>query len=135
MPQEDHGFVARIGDQTRVARCVMLASGVVDTVPPVPGIAEAIMRDLVRVCPICDGYEARGRRVAVLGAGDYAAREALFLRTFAFDVSLVLAPEGRLSGALATRLREVGVGVRRSSLAEITVGHAAVTTVDAQTVR
>jgi thioredoxin reductase (NADPH) len=44
--------------------------------------------------PICDGYEAIGKRVAVLGAGEHAAAEALFLRTFSDQVTLLLPAYG-----------------------------------------
>ena len=93
LQSEDGVFTARVGQDGLSARTVILATGVVETVPPIEGAAEAIRRGVLRVCPICDGYEAQGRRVAVMGAGDHAAREALFLRTFAQHVTLLLTPE------------------------------------------
>jgi thioredoxin reductase (NADPH) len=60
---------------------VLLATGVVDRMPPLPGLEDAIRRSLVRVCPICDAYEAIDKRVAVLGDDELGAREAAFLRT------------------------------------------------------
>src|SRR5215211_7082281 len=54
-------------------------------------------------CPICDGYESRDRRIAVIGYGDHGLGEAVFIaRTYSDDVTLLtlgqrleLAPEQR----------------------------------------
>jgi thioredoxin reductase (NADPH) len=72
------------------ARTVLLATGVVENRPPVPHLADAVKRGLIRTCPICDGYESRGKCVAVLGSGEHAAAEALFLRSYTDRLSLLL---------------------------------------------
>lgn len=84
----DHFAVER--DQGTVrARAVLLATGVVDHHPDLPGVERAIERALVRICPICDGYEATDKAVAVLGRSDMGAREAAFLRTYSDRVTLI----------------------------------------------
>ena len=108
-------FVAHSGDERLRARTVLLATGLVETVPPVPGMAEAIRRGLVRVCPVCDGYEAGDRRIGVLGDGDHAAREALFLRTYSVEMTLVLTPEGSVNSDLARELDAARITVRPAS--------------------
>ncbi len=67
----------------------LLAAGMRDKRPPQASLDEAIRRGLVRLCPICDGYEARGARIAVLGEGRHALREARFLTTFSNKVTLL----------------------------------------------
>jgi thioredoxin reductase (NADPH) len=106
---------------------VLLATGVVETVPPNPGMAEAIKQGIVRVCPICDGHEARGRKVAVLGDGDHAAREALFLRTYALEVTVLLTGEVGLTPAVAAEVERAGVGVMMTGLASVVVQEDGVT--------
>jgi thioredoxin reductase (NADPH) len=49
----------------------------------------ALARGLIRYCPICDGYEVTDRRIAVFGTGDHGAREAMFLRGYSADVTLI----------------------------------------------
>jgi thioredoxin reductase (NADPH) len=79
------------------APTVLLATGVRDHIPDLPGIEAAVRRSLVRMCPICDAYEAIGKRIAVLGDGDLAQREAAFLRTYSEDVTVIGSGDGSLS--------------------------------------
>jgi len=71
------------------SRFVLLATGVVDRLPAVDGIEAAIRAARVRICPICDAYEAIDQAIAVLGDGDLGAREAAFLTTYSPDVTLL----------------------------------------------
>jgi thioredoxin reductase (NADPH) len=72
------------------ARRVLLATGALDVEPALPDLPDAVRRGLVRYCPICDGYEARNRRIAVIGHGDRGLGEAVFIaRTYSDDVSLL----------------------------------------------
>ncbi len=79
------------GDITELAaRRVLLATGAVDVEPILPDVPDAVRRGLVRYCPICDGYESRDRRIAVLGHGASGLGEAVFIaRTYADDVTLL----------------------------------------------
>lgn len=72
------------------ARRVILATGAIDVEPDLPDLPDAVRRGLVRYCPICDGFEARGKRIAVMGRGDEGLGEAVFIaRTYSEDVSLL----------------------------------------------
>ena len=88
-------FVAEVGGRQVESRSVLMASGVVNNRPPIaPEIHDAaLQRGLLRYCPICDGYEVTDKRVGVIGSGEHGSAEALFLRTFTRDVSLI-APAG-----------------------------------------
>jgi thioredoxin reductase len=56
------------GGELLTTRTLILATGVVDELPDVPGLAE-LWGDLVVQCPFCHGHEMAGRRVGILGAG------------------------------------------------------------------
>jgi thioredoxin reductase (NADPH) len=72
------------------AKRVLLATGAVDIEPDLPGVPNAVKRGLVRYCPICDGYEVTNRKIAVIGFGDRALGEAIFVaRTYSRDVTLL----------------------------------------------
>ena len=76
-------------DQGEVrARSVILAPGVEAKRSGIPGEAEFIGRG-VSWCATCDGALYRGRTVAVVGGGDSAVEEGLFLTKFADKVYLV----------------------------------------------
>jgi thioredoxin reductase (NADPH) len=83
------GFEIGAGGRSFPARLVLLATGLVDNKPDLPGLDAAILRGLVRMCPICDAFEATGKRIAVLGDGARGLREARFLRGFSPHVTLL----------------------------------------------
>jgi thioredoxin reductase (NADPH) len=89
------GFGVRVGEREYGARSVLLATGVVNNRPEMPGAIhdEALARGLLRYCPICDAYEVTDRRIGVIGTGGHGAREALFLRGYSANVTLI-APDG-----------------------------------------
>ena len=94
--RHDDCFTVVAGKVSYRARTVLLATGVVNHRPP--GIEdalhdEALARGLLRYCPICDGYEVTDKRVGVIGTSDHGAAEALFLRGYTADLTLV-SPDG-----------------------------------------
>jgi len=98
LAQEGKGFVAEIEGRAIRARAVLLATGVVDHHPDLPGVEQAVQKALVRICPICDGYEATDKAVAVIGHSDKGAREAAFMRTYSDRVTLIhIGPADALS--------------------------------------
>lgn len=88
------GFGVRVGEREHAARTVLLATGVVNNRPDMPKELhdDALARGLLRYCPICDGYEVTDRRIGVIGTGSHGMGEALFLRGYSADVTLI-APE------------------------------------------
>lgn len=89
LTRDGETFSARLNGRPVRAKAVLLATGVMDHHPPLPGVERAIERALVRVCPICDGYEAIDKAVAVIGTDEKGAREAAFLRTYSDRVALI----------------------------------------------
>ena len=86
---DDDGFRASLNGREIRVRAVLLATGVMDHHPDLPGVDRAIERSLVRICPICDGYEATGKVVAIVGQDDRGVAEAAFLRTYSDRVTLI----------------------------------------------
>jgi thioredoxin reductase (NADPH) len=80
----ESAFLADCNGEEIQARAVILATGLVDKKPLI-NIRGGDPREVIRYCPVCDGFEASDRKVAVLG-GDEAAKKAAFLRTFTQDV-------------------------------------------------
>ncbi len=92
---DGEAFRVTTGSATFTARSVLLATGVHNRRPDImdDDHADALRRGLLRYCPICDGYEVSDTRVGVIGTGAHGMREALFLRGFTADVTLI-APDG-----------------------------------------
>ena len=90
-------FTAEWGCGPRTARAVLLATGLTNRRPPMdPDLHdEAMARGLIRYCPICDGYEVTDKKVGVIGSGKNGVGEAIFLRSYTCDVTLI-APDKAL---------------------------------------
>jgi thioredoxin reductase len=84
----DGGFEAELDGRRLRAAAVIVATGVVDAVPPLAGLREHYGKQ-VFVCPLCDGYEVRGGRVVVLGAGGQVDAFATELLRWASEVTVV----------------------------------------------
>jgi thioredoxin reductase (NADPH) len=89
LASEGDGFRVITASQTRQARSILIATGVAVTHPPLSGLEHAIARGLVRYCPICDGFECDGKRLAVLAGKPASIEEAIFLKTYADDVTFL----------------------------------------------
>lgn len=75
------GFHVTTDDRSETARTVIFAMGVFNHRPPLSPEhhAQGLARGLIRYCPVCDAYEVRSTRIAVLGNGEHGAKEARFL--------------------------------------------------------
>lgn len=81
------GFSVTSGSGKHHARRVVLAYGVRDTLPDIPGIEEHYGKT-VHHCPDCDGYECRGRRIGVIGWSRGTVGLALKLLQWSDDVTI-----------------------------------------------
>lgn len=71
------------------ARNVLLCTGVKDRLPALPGTDAVEAGDLLRYCPVCDGYEHTGKRIGVIANSSHGVKEAAFLKSFSADVWFV----------------------------------------------
>lgn len=110
LQRHERGFEASWNGRTHQAATVVLACGIVDTHPPFAEWRAAVADGLLRYCPVCDAFEASGRRIGVVGPLDRAASKALFLRGYSRDVTL-LATGPDDAKAATSELSEAGIGV------------------------
>jgi thioredoxin reductase (NADPH) len=105
-------FTATWGSGEATARTVLLATGLANRRPPMDEELhdDALSRGLVRYCPICDGYEVTDKRVGVIGSDSHGVAEALFLRSYTADVTLIAPDKAlRLKPADNQRLKQAGI--------------------------
>ena len=109
---EDGLFTAEWGAGPRRARSVLLATGLTNRKPPMDlDLHDDLMaRGLIRYCPICDGYEVTDKRIGIIGSGKRGVGEAIFLRSYTADVTLI-APDSALDCAEDERARLEAAGV------------------------
>ncbi len=85
------GFMAEWGSGSVTARKVLLATGITNRRPPMDEDLhnEALARGLIRYCPVCDGFEVTDKKVGVIGSGSHGVAEAVFIRGFTEDITLI----------------------------------------------
>ena len=105
-------FEAEWGSGPVRARSVLLATGVTNRRPPMDEELhdDALARGLIRYCPICDGYEVTDKKVGVIGSGGHGVAEALFLRGYTSDITLI-APDKALNVSAVDRMALEGAGI------------------------
>ncbi|GAB3898318.1 hypothetical protein GCM10029964_082540 [Kibdelosporangium lantanae] len=100
------------------ARALVLATGLVEDLPPVDGLAAHWGRAVV-ACPYCHGWEATGQAVAVLGSGPRAWQQLLLLRRFTDDLVLVANGSPGFDETQLDYLRRSGIPVIEEPVAQV----------------
>lgn len=115
---EERGFrVSFEGHADERARFLLIATGVVDELPPIPGFDACYGRSIFH-CPYCDGWEHRDRRLAAFGRGRSGALLALALKTWSPQVTL-LSNGSRVEADLRARLARNGVEHARARVSRV----------------
>lgn len=98
------------GGEPLATRAVVLATGMRDTLPAIPGL-EQLFGTVAAVCPYCHGHELSGKHVAVLGSGPHVTRVAFLLERIASRLT-VLSDGQELEPGVRGQLDGAGVAVR-----------------------
>jgi thioredoxin reductase len=118
---EEFAVVLASGRTVR-ARRLVIATGLRDELPAVPGVAERFGRDVLH-CPYCHGWEARDQAFGVLATTPLSVHQALMVSQWSKDVTLFLhsVAEEELSDDDLRRLAAAGVKVVPGEVAELVV--------------
>ena len=86
--RDERGFTVALADGRQItSRRLLLATGLVDHLPDIPGVAERWGRDVIH-CPYCHGWEVRDRAIGVLGTSPMSLHQAFLVRQWSADVTL-----------------------------------------------
>ncbi|MFC5577841.1 NAD(P)/FAD-dependent oxidoreductase [Lysobacter niabensis] len=93
--------------------CLILATGLCLNELPLPQDVHerAIRANVLRYCPVCDAHEHTGRRIAVIGCDRSGAAEALFLRQYTRDLTLIPMRMAELTGSQREEMATTGIRV------------------------
>lgn len=112
------GFVVTLNDgRTIGARRLLVATGLRDVLPDIPGLADRWGRDLVH-CPYCHGWEVRDRAIGVVATGDGSVHQALLFRQLSDDV-VYLANGHEPDDAALARFDALGIPVVAGRVAAV----------------
>ena len=115
--EDDHYRVSLADGTEERARYLLIATGVIDDLPAIPGFDDCYGRSIFH-CPYCDGWERRDRALAAFGRGADVAGLALGLTTWSADV-VVCTHGAKLARATRERLDRNGVRVRTEPIARV----------------
>ena len=110
--------VALASGATVRARRLVLATGVVDELPGIPGLRERWGKSVLH-CPYCHGYEVADGRLGVLAAGEHSLHQALLLPDWSGDVTLFTNGSFEATAEHRAKLAARGVRVEPRPVAEL----------------
>jgi thioredoxin reductase len=108
IPVAEHFYVKLQGAVSVRARKLLLATGIVDELPAIPGI-DTFFGTSVFACPYCHGWETRNSSIAVYGKGEKAFEMARALTAWSRDIVLLTNGDGNLTETQREMLRKNGV--------------------------
>lgn len=103
------------------SRTVLLATGVQNRRPDIDPMTHcsALEKGQLRYCPVCDGYEVSGQEIGVLAIDKRGVTEALFLRTYSSNVTLLTLRGADLGGEGREALRAGGVRLEEGAFERV----------------
>jgi len=118
---QPQGFLAAWKDGAIRAVKVLLATGGLDVEPQIADARSLVEAGLIRHCPICDAYEATGKRIALVAYGHCRIKEALLLRGYTDDLTvLTLGHPTQLSEDDRRILEDAGIRIVSHAVQKLT---------------
>ncbi|MDF2555759.1 MAG: hypothetical protein K0R60_1654, partial [Microbacterium sp.] len=111
--------VVLAGDERLTTRALLIATGVIDHLPDIPGLAERWGRTVLH-CPYCHGWEVRDRRIGVLATSPMSLHQIELLRQWSPDVVAFTAAAGELGDDVHERLHARGIRTVASPVVAVT---------------
>src|SRR4029077_20116632 len=119
--QDGEWFRVETGRRPVAARRLLVATGVRDELPDVPGLAARWGIDVLH-CPYCHGWEVAGQRIGILATGPMAVHQALLFRQLSPHVTLLQHAGPAPAGELREQLDARGIAVTGGKVEQVEAG-------------
>ncbi|MBD1384766.1 NAD(P)/FAD-dependent oxidoreductase [Mucilaginibacter rigui] len=117
--QIDEGFkVTATKAQTFITKKVLIATGLKDIMPNIPGFADCWGTSVIH-CPYCHGYEVYQEKLAVFGNGDEGFEFAKLINNWSRDLTLFTNGISTFNPGQEQKLKEHGIKVIQTKIAGI----------------
>ncbi|OWR28356.1 pyridine nucleotide-disulfide oxidoreductase [Saccharibacillus sp. O23] len=114
-------FIVTTGDGQRFsAHTLLLATGMMDRYPDIPGLREALGYS-VYICPDCDGYEIVDRKTVLIGSGEHGSGMAVLLAERTPHLTYVNHERAPIEKRLIDNLRKHGIEYEEQPVTEVRV--------------
>lgn len=100
-------------------RRVLLATGVRDELPAIPGLADYWGKGGVHHCPYCHGWEVRDQKIVIIGNGAVVSHLAALLSALSTDIAACLYGEPSPTAEQLSQLQQMGVALYDTEIASI----------------
>jgi thioredoxin reductase len=110
--------VTLAGGERLVTRKLLIATGVSDQLPEIPGFRELYGRSVFH-CPYCDGWEVRDQPLAVYGRGERGLGLSLELTGWSRDLVLCTDGPAEIDASGLARLDRTGIRIRDEQVARL----------------
>ena len=107
---DDRFLVALVGGHSIIARRVLAATGLVDELPDVDGLAERWGLDVIH-CPFCHGFEVRDRRLVQIVTHPMGLHPTALFRQLTSRLTVVLHDHPEVEDSQIDLLKAAGVQV------------------------
>ncbi|NMA77194.1 MAG: NAD(P)/FAD-dependent oxidoreductase, partial [Actinomycetales bacterium] len=115
----DLRFTVDLADGRRLtARRLLIATGIRDGLPQIPGLAAHWGRGLVH-CPFCHGWEVRDQAIGVIASRPMSLHQALMFRSLTDDLTVFAADELEIDDATRERFDALGITLIEAPIQEI----------------
>lgn len=110
-----------VGGHAVVARRVLVATGLVDQLPDIEGVADGWGRGVIH-CPFCHGYEVRDRPVVQIVTHPMGLHPTTLFRHLTAELTVVVHGDVDVDASRLDVLREAGVKVLRDQVRRVVPG-------------
>jgi thioredoxin reductase len=118
LSRDGERFTVQIGDRAVTARRLLIATGLRDELPEVPGLAERWGIDVLH-CPYCHGWEVRDQQIGILATGPGAVHQALLFRQLSAHVTVLAHTAPELAHDQREQFAALGIAVVEGKVVQV----------------